>query len=86
MGSKNYTCYIFSDNIVRHFLWNDAVIKSRREADFLLCVWEIHFVWQHYIGHLKELIWVKSKKVVGIRKLRECDTTIRKCIKCCGVN
>ncbi len=69
------------------------MIKSRREADFLLCVWEILFVWQHYIGHLKELIWVKSKKVVGIRKLRECATTIRKCattirkcIKCCGVN
>lgn len=51
------------------------MIKSRREADFLLCGWEILFVWQHYIGHLKELIWVKSKKVVGIRKLRECVTT-----------
>ena len=54
------------------------MIKSRREADFLLCGWEI--------GHLKELSWVKSKTVVGIRKLRECATTIRKCIKCCGVN
>ena len=49
MGSKNYTCYIFSDNIVRHFLWNDAVIKSRREADFLLCVWEIHFVYNPFV-------------------------------------
>ena len=57
------------------------------------------FVWQHYIGHLKELIWVKSKNDVGIRKLRECATTImdiRKLseytttwlqyVKCCGVN
>ena len=49
MGSKNYTCYIFSDNIIRHFLWNDAVIKSRREADFLLCVGEIHFVYNPFV-------------------------------------
>lgn len=43
------TLVIFLVIILSGILWNDAVIKSRREADFLLCGWEIHFVYNPFV-------------------------------------
>jgi len=49
MGSKNYTCFIDIANIGMQFKGHVLVIKSRLEADFLLCVGEIHFVYKTFV-------------------------------------